>query len=131
MRMLAWFAFAAAACAQLPPDGRALLQAVVDSASSARSWRAELLMITEVIGDHSRQTTDATINVSWKSPNYLRSETSGTNASLTVCDGVSSWHYTPRLNQYTTSPSAQNPLCLGGLMDWTKLLDGQAQWVLS
>ena len=77
------FAFAAVAWAQQGPDGRPLLQAVADSASSATSWRAELLMTTEVIGDHSRQTTDATINVTWKSPDYLRSETSGANASLT------------------------------------------------
>jgi TonB family protein len=123
MKPILLMLLASLASAQQGKDARALLNRVVDTARTTKSWRAEFTGIDEQRSDKVSHLIQVSLKMTLQGPYYAHIEGSDGGVVLT-CDGVTAWRYHPSLNNFANIPVARYRSCLGFVPAWTNLLDG-------
>jgi outer membrane lipoprotein-sorting protein len=110
MRLVLLVLLATVALGQAGDDAARLIQEVAERANNPKGWNIEGSVHyakSDFDDDPVEQFT-----LQMRSPGRTRFEQMGTRSpALIVCDGYSSWVYSPPLNRYRKSASVDSQLC--------------------
>ena len=106
--------------AQTDDHAHLLLRDVITTAQATRSWRAEGVVISEMTGPDMNLRDETRFKIAAQSPLRMRQENSGSDTTLSVCDGTDMFYFTGGTSFYR-SPAAVSQGCSLSLADFYKL----------
>jgi TonB family protein len=116
MRYLLALIFVFCAFSRGRDDGSALIQSVVDTASSTKTWRIDGSI------EDSHYVHPATFTLFMRAPAEVRFQEVGSPIpAVIVCDTENAWVYSPPLNRYRTQPVSESTLCSQIVGNWKSL----------